>query len=66
MSSECQERSKNVERLETDVVADSAWNQKHLANPNKRTHMMVICARLTLPAPQIVTPDLLMVEDNNG
>ena len=37
------------------------WNQKHLANPNKRTHLAVICARLNLPAPQIVTPDLLIV-----
>ena len=39
------------------------WNQKHLANPNKRTHMAVICARLNLMSPQIVTPDLLIVED---
>ncbi|HXE51602.1 MAG TPA: hypothetical protein VN541_01230 [Tepidisphaeraceae bacterium] len=42
------------------------WNQKHLANPRKRTHLMVICARLNLPTPQIVTPDLLIVEDTNG
>jgi hypothetical protein len=21
------------------------WNQAHLANPNKRTHLLVICAR---------------------
>jgi hypothetical protein len=41
------------------------WNQKHLANPNKRTHLAVICARLNLPAPQIVTPDLLILEDDN-
>ena len=39
------------------------WNQKHLANPNKRTHLAVICARLGLIAPQVVTPDLLIVED---
>ncbi len=39
------------------------WNQKHLANPRKRTHMAVICARLNVPMPQIVTPDLLIVED---
>jgi predicted nucleic acid-binding protein len=38
------------------------WNQRHLANPNKRTHLVVICARLNLMAPQIVTPDLLIVE----
>lgn len=38
------------------------WNQRHLANPNKRTHLAVICARVNLMAPQIVTPDLLIVE----
>lgn len=41
------------------------WNQKHLANPNKRTHMAVICARLNSIVPQIVTPDLMIVEDEN-
>jgi hypothetical protein len=41
------------------------WNQKHLANPNKRTHLAVICARLNLPVPQIVTPDLMIVEDSD-
>lgn len=41
------------------------WNQKHLANPNKRTHLTVICARFNIPAPQIVTPDLLIVENQN-
>lgn len=39
--------------------------QKHLANPNKRTHLAVICARLNLAAPQIVTPHLLIVENDN-
>jgi hypothetical protein len=38
------------------------WNQKHLANPNKRVHLSVICARIGLNAPQIVTPDMLIVE----
>ncbi len=38
------------------------WNQRHLANPNKRTHLAAICARLNLNVPQIVTPDLLIVE----
>jgi hypothetical protein len=38
------------------------WNQKHLANPNKRTHLTVVCARVGLTPPQIVTPDLLIVE----
>jgi len=42
------------------------WNQRHLANPNKRTHFAVICARLNLSAPQIVTPDLLILEDENA
>jgi hypothetical protein len=41
------------------------WNQKHLANPNKRTHLAVICGRLKLSVPQVVTPDLMIVEDSN-
>jgi hypothetical protein len=41
------------------------WNQRHLANPNKRTHLAVICARMNLMVPQIVTPDLLIVEADN-
>jgi hypothetical protein len=41
------------------------WNQRHLANPNKRIHFSVICARLNLAAPQIVTPDLLITEEDN-
>ncbi len=39
------------------------WNQKHLANPRKRTHFAVICARLNMPMPQVVTPDLMIVEE---
>lgn len=35
------------------------WNVKHLANPNKRTHFAIICMRLGLTPPQIVTPDML-------
>jgi hypothetical protein len=35
------------------------WNVKHLANPNKRTHLAVLCMRLGLAPPQLVTPDLL-------
>jgi hypothetical protein len=42
------------------------WNQKHLANPNKRTHLSVICARFRVQSPQIVTPDLLIIEDDDG
>ena len=41
------------------------WNQKHLANPNKRTHLMVVCARLGYLVPQIVTPDLMMLENKS-
>jgi len=41
------------------------WNQKHVANPNKRVHLSVICARVGITAPQMVTPDLLVLEENN-
>ena len=41
------------------------WNQKHLANPNKRSHLAVLCAQMNLRAPQIVTPDLMIVEDDD-
>ena len=40
------------------------WNVKHLANPNKRTHFAVICMRLGLVPPQIVTPDMLQEFEN--
>jgi hypothetical protein len=36
-----------------------AWNVRHLANPNKRTHFGIICLRLGISPPIIVTPDLL-------
>jgi hypothetical protein len=39
------------------------WNQRHLANPNKRTHLLVVCARLGYLPPEIVTPDLLILEN---
>jgi hypothetical protein len=35
------------------------WNQRHLANQNKRTHLQVVCARLGYLLPEIVTPDLM-------
>jgi hypothetical protein len=38
------------------------WNQKHLANPNKRTHLTIIAARARLSVPEIVTPDLMRLE----
>jgi hypothetical protein len=39
------------------------WNVKHLANPNKRTHFAIICMRLGLTAPMLVTPDMLQTSD---
>jgi hypothetical protein len=36
-----------------------SWNVRHLANPNKLRHLQVICLRVGLVPPQIVTPDLL-------
>jgi hypothetical protein len=34
-----------------------------MANSNKRTHFVMVCLRLGLIPPQIVTPDLLMETD---
>ncbi len=39
------------------------WNVQHMANPNKRTHFAMLCLRLSLMPPQIVTPDLLVEAD---
>ena len=36
-----------------------SWNVRHLANPNKLAHLRVLCLRLGLVPPLIVTPDLL-------
>ena len=41
------------------------WNVRHLANPKKRTHFAIICMRLGLAAPMLITPDLLQ-EDDDG
>lgn len=41
-----------------------SWNVRHLANPNKTRHLAVICLRLGLVPPQIVTPDLLWETDD--
>jgi hypothetical protein len=38
------------------------WNQRHLANPNKRTHLTIIAARARLRVPEVVTPDLMRLE----
>jgi hypothetical protein len=40
------------------------WNQQHLANMNKRTHLQVVCARLGYLLPEIVTPDLMFFGDS--
>ena len=40
------------------------WNVKHLANPNKRKHFAIICARLGLVPPIPMTPDLLQEGEN--
>jgi hypothetical protein len=42
-----------------------SWNVRHLANPNKRVHLAVICMRLNLTVPQVVTPDMLWETDND-
>ncbi len=39
------------------------WNIRHLANPNKTHHLTVINRRLGLLTPQIVTPDMLWLEE---
>ncbi len=40
------------------------WNVRHLANPNKRMHLAVICLRLGRVPPLIVTPDMLQEADH--
>ncbi len=42
------------------------WNVRHLANPNKVRHLSKVCWRLGLLPPQIVTPDLLWEEEDEG
>jgi hypothetical protein len=39
------------------------WNIRHLANPNKVRHLTVINRRLGLFTPQMVTPEMLWLED---
>jgi len=39
------------------------WNIRHLANPNKLQHLIVINRRLGLLTPQIVTPEMLWLEE---
>jgi len=35
------------------------WNVRHLANPNKRTHLAAVCYRLGRVPPEIMTPNML-------
>jgi len=42
------------------------WNVKHMANPNKKMHLGMVCLKLGLFAPDIVTPDSLWVLDEEG
>ncbi len=39
------------------------WNIRHLANPNRTDHLIVINRRLGLLTPAIVTPEMLWLED---
>lgn len=41
-----------------------SWNVRHLANPNKQSHLLAVCTRLGFFPPQIVTPDLLWEPQN--
>lgn len=36
-----------------------SWNVRHLANQNKTRHLQVICGRLGLVPPAIITPEML-------
>jgi hypothetical protein len=40
-----------------------SWNVRHLANPNKISHLRSICTRLGKIPPTIVTPDLLWEDE---
>lgn len=40
-----------------------SWNVRHLANPSKSAHLRVVCARLGLIPPAILTPDNYFWED---
>jgi hypothetical protein len=41
------------------------WNIRHLANPNKMAHLTVINRGLGLLTPQVVTPEMLWLEDES-
>ncbi len=38
----------------------ATWNFRHLANPRKRRHLAVLCGRLGLAPPEVVSPEELM------
>jgi hypothetical protein len=40
------------------------WNIRHLANPNKLNHLTIINRRLGLLTSQIVTPEMLWLEES--
>jgi len=40
------------------------WNVKHIANPNKLTHLRNVCRRVGFAVPDIVTPEYLWVSDD--
>jgi predicted nucleic acid-binding protein len=42
-----------------DIEYLLSFNVRHLANPNKTAHLAVVCRRLGLVPPRIVTPDFL-------
>lgn len=42
-----------------------SWNVRHLANINKAAHLRKVCARLGYVAPNIITPEVLGLEDND-
>lgn len=42
----------------------ATWNIRHLANLNKQRHLLTINRRLGLMSPQILTPEMLWLEDN--
>jgi predicted nucleic acid-binding protein len=41
------------------------WNCNHLANANKKQHILIINARMNLPTPEIITPLELFTETSH-
>lgn len=40
------------------------WNVRHLANPNKLSHLRTVCLRVGRIPPAIITPDLLWEDES--